>query len=438
MKIFVLDTGGGVGLDFAIRCQLAGHTVRVYFKPAKHNNIGKGLVTRVQDWESQMKWADLIFMTDNTKYHRELDWYFEHKYPIFGTNPAGSDLELNRGLGQEVLKHCGIPVPPYQVFKSYEEGEAYIRSRPDARFVSKPMGDEDNKALTYVSHSGADMIYMLQRWKKTGGLKGSFMLQDFIGGIEMGVSGWFGPGGFNAAFEENFENKKLMNDDKGPNTGEMGTCTKYVHDSKLADMVLKPLSGALASIGFVGDCDINCIIDDEGTPWPLEFSTRPGWPAFYIQSALHLGDPAEWMLDLLQGRDTLRVSNKHAIGVVLTMPDFPYGKCPADEVEGVPIYGLNDSNFDNFRLGGLMMGRVPCMDGSNIIDQELFVSASDYLGVMVGMGRTVCQAHKQCYGLIDELEIPNSVMYRTDIGNKLKRQLPKIQAKGFAEEWEYE
>ena len=33
MKVFVLD-GDGVGLDFALRCQMAGHDVKLWMAPS--------------------------------------------------------------------------------------------------------------------------------------------------------------------------------------------------------------------------------------------------------------------------------------------------------------------------------------------------------------------------------------------------------------------
>lgn len=436
MKVFVLDAGGGVGLDFALRCQMAGHEVRVYFKPGKHPRTGEGLVKRVSKWQDHMKWADLIFMTDNTRYHKELAPYFKEGYPIFGPNPQSAALELDREYGQKVLHQCGIPVPSFKVFSNYDEAISYVR-HTNERFVSKPCGDEEDKSLSYVSKSPADMIFMLERWKKQGRHKGKFMLQEFIGGIEMGVSGWFGPDGWSSVWMENFEHKKLMNDDKGMNTGEMGTALKYVKESALAQEVLEPVGNALAALGYVGACDMNVIIDDYGQPWPLEFTARPGWPLFYIQTSVHQGDPCEWMLDKLHGKDTLKVNFDHAVGVVLAIPDFPYSHLTHKEVEGIPLYGVNKGNIDHIHFGEIMSGKAPCMEGDKIVDKELFVTAGDYVATVVGLGKTVEKAKHSCYNRIDEIELPNSPMYRTDIGHRLEKQLPLLQKHGFATDWEY-
>ena len=93
----------------------------------------------------------------------------------------------------------------------------------------------------------------------------------------------------------------------------------------------------LHAVGHTGYVDVNCIITEDGTPWPLEFTMRPGWPLFQIQQALHKGDPCEWMLDLLNGEDTLKVSKDVAVGVVISMPDYPYDHLTKDELSGIPI-----------------------------------------------------------------------------------------------------
>src|SRR5262249_47010025 len=147
----------------------------------------------------------------------------------------------------------------------------------------KTLGSEEDKSLSYVSKDASDMINKLRAWKRRGlKLKGSCMLQDFIPGIEIGVSRWMGSQGFLRARGENVEHKKLMSGNWGPNTGEMATVMWYSGQSKLSRKVLDPLEQDLLSMGHRGDIDVNCIIDESGKPWPLEFTARLGWPAFYI------------------------------------------------------------------------------------------------------------------------------------------------------------
>jgi phosphoribosylamine--glycine ligase len=433
MKILVIDSYGENALDWCLRCQRDGHDVRWAVPDTpRTKNIGKGLVTVVRDWREHMKWADLRFMTDNTKYVKEIDQWRARGFPVVGPNEAGAAWELDRDAGMKVLERAGIDTPSSREFTDYDAAIAYVK-KEGRRFVSKPSGVEGDKSLSYVAKDAADLVFMLERWKKLGKLKGAFILQEFIGGCEMGVGAWFGPGGFNQGWEENFEFKPLMNDDKGPATGEQGTVMRFVKRSKLARLVLEPLADQLEEIGYVGCIDVNCIIDDKGKPWPLEFTMRPGWPAFNIQQALHKGDHAQWMLDLASGKDAHAfVMDTVAAGVVMSLPDYPYDHRNIDEVTGLPLRGVTPSILENVHPCMMMMANAPAMVGDKVVEAPTWCSAGTYVLVTTGTGETVKAARDQSYRVLKRLSMPGSPMWRTDIGSRLKRQLPEIQAHGYA------
>ena len=437
MNVLIIDATG-VSLDFAVRCQAHGHNVRVYIRNNKDGSrslIGTGgLINRVSDWEASMNWADLIFCTDNVFYINQLERYRDKGYPIFGPSIDTNRWEQDREWGAEVMEKAGIETIPSHKFKNYDEAIAFV-IKNNKRYVSKPLGDGD-KALSYVSKSPADMVFMLQKWKKTNAYKGEFILQEFHKGIEFGVGGWFGPGGFNKAFCHSHEFKKLLAGDLGVSTGEEGTIVYYSEQSLLADKMLKPLEGMLHGLGYTGYIDVNCIIDEKGQPWPLEFTMRPGWPLFMIQQALHKGDPAQWMLDLLNGKDTLKVHEKVACGVVITMPPYPFDKgTPTNEHAGYPMFDLTMEDVTkNVHLAAVMCGKAPAMVGDKLkLNEEMFVTAGNYVCIVSGLGDTVEEARKTCYDRIKKkINIPNSIGYRVDIGCRLEEQLPELRNMGYS------
>jgi phosphoribosylamine--glycine ligase len=438
MKILIIDCSS-VSLDFAIRCQEYGHTVRVYVRNNKDGTrsmVGDGgLIVRVNDWEQHMNWADLIFCTDNIYYIHPLERYRDRGYPIIGPSIDTNRWEQDREHGAKVMEKAGIKTIPSQKFKSYDDAIAYV-IKNNKRYVSKPLGDGD-KALSYVSKSPADMVFMLQKWKKTNAYRGEFILQEFHGGIEVAVGGWFGRHGFSKYFCINHEFKKLLAGDLGVSTGEEGTILYYTEDSLLADKVLKPLEGMLNGLGYTGYIDVNCIVDDKGVPWPLEFTMRPGWPLFMIQQALHKGDPAQFMLDLLDGKDTLKVSDKIACGVVVSMPPYPHDKgTPQSEHAGYPMFDLTMEDVTkNVHLASVMLGKAPAMvDGKVKLNHEQFVTAGNYVCIVTGTGETVEEASCDCYDRIKKkINIPNSIGYRIDIGKRLEKQLPELKKMGYTE-----
>ena len=338
-------------------------------------------------------------------------------------------------MGQEVFRKAGISTATSKEFRSYDDAIAFVK-KTMGRFVSKPCDDANaDKALSYCSSGPDDLIYMLERWKRSDKLKGSFILQEFIPGIEMSAAGWFGPHGFNDSFEEAFEFKKLMAGECGPATGEQGTVMRYVRHSKLANKVLLPLAPQLEKLGYVGDVAVNCIIDDKGRPWPLEFTMRLGWPAFQLQLALVKDDPVEWLHDLATGVDARPFFiDRVAIGVVLSVPDYPYSRVTRKEVVGIPLFGATPGLMKHVHPCEMMVADCYNQVGDTLMKMPTPATAGDYVLVMTATDDTVQGARQKVYRRLERVRkrMPGSPMYRTDIGMRLSKQLPQLQAMGYA------
>jgi phosphoribosylamine-glycine ligase len=210
---------------------------------------------------------------------------------------------------------------------------------------------------------------------------------------------------------------------------------QYVTKDPLIDKLLKPVTEELARIGYVGYVDAAAIISEVGKPNFLEWTMRFGWPCSQIQSVLHLGDPVEWMADLIDGFDSLRVSKEHATGVVVTIPDFPYNKKPREETMGYPVYC--DPDNEHIHPADVMAGINPTMVGDRVQDLPGWQTAGPYVLVATGVGPTVSASSRRAYKTIEGIEIPNSPGYRTDIGKRLKEELPKLHEMGYCKGIEY-
>lgn len=437
MRILLIDAIASY-VDFALRCEAAGHEVRVFMGPdpkGLRHPAGDGLVTKVAHWRSSMGWADLILTSDNTKYVKELEGYRELGYPIFGCNVECAAWELARDKGIAIFDAAGIPTIPSILFKNYDEAIAHVEANPEVRYVSKPLGDAD-RSLSYVSKSSRDLRFMLTEWKKRAP-KHPFIFQEFHGGTEVAVGAWVGRNGFGKWCLENFEHKKLMNEDVGPNTGEMGTVMKYVEigKSKLAQELLLPLEAELIRQGYTGYIDVAVIVDKKGKCWPLEFTTRPGWPLFQIQQVLHK-EPCQWMLDACNGTDSFQPYTDVAVGIVVAIKDFPYDFQPRETMCGFPVWGLTEKNRYYFHPAEMMLGSAPELANGKLGQVPMMVTAGSYVAVVSGVGAGVEAAIAHAYENLADLEFANSPMYRTDIGERVCRQLPELQELGYMTEWE--
>ena len=436
MNILLLDPAGAL-VDFGVRCLAEGHSVKQWIRPhgQERSKIGRGLIDQVQNWQIHAKQADLIVLSDNAFQMRELEKFHEEGYPIIGTNQLGAKMELDRDYGQDIMRKAGLSVIPSHEFHDYNSAIEFVKANP-TRYVSKPSGDAD-KALSYVSKSPADMVFMLQRWKETGKRR-DFILQEFVPGIEFGVGTWVGPNGFSKNILEGFEHKKLMSGNYGCNTGEQGTVIKYVKESKLFDDTLKRFEDYLCYIGHTGYVDLAFIIDEKGEPRPLEWTMRKGWPLFNIQQCLHKGSVVDWMVDLINGKDTLKVRHDVATGIVIPIGDYPRSKTTGRDHSGFPIYGLPDELSDDFALCEVMVGNAPQNDLNGVVERPSLVTAGDYVLVANGRGNTVKQACERAYKNVKKIEIPDCINVRDDIGEALEHQLPVLHGYGYATEFQYD
>lgn len=441
MKVLIVNMDSvGEGLPLAIRAAKAGHQVKIWYSKDNHPTTGDGFkgVERVKNWLTHAKWANLIVPTGNHEFIKKFDHLRSEGMAVFGPSTQSAALEIDRAKGMKFFEAAGIQIPTSQQFATLEQAQAHVR-KTGGRFVFKTLGDEEDKSLSYVGKSAADLIARLERWRKLGmNPQGPVMLQECIEGIELGVSRWMGSQGWVGPPNENFEFKKLLSGNAGPNCGEAGTVMKYCAGaSKLFDQVLDPLEKGLLKMGHRGDIDVNCIVDEKGQAWPLEFTTRLGWPAANIMWASHQGDPVEWMADACVGKDTLKVSTRHACGIVVAQPDYPYSTLTKAEVEGIPIYGVTRQNLPYLSPQAVKIAKQPVQEGKEVVEKDCWTTTGDYLVVASGHGKTVRQAATRAYDTVKDLHIPNMI-YRDDIGEKLEDEIPKLQAHGLATEWRYE
>lgn len=440
MKLLIVNMDTvGEGLAFALKAAKAGHEVRIWFGKGNNPEVGRGFktISIVQQWLPSVRWAELIVPTGNHQFMPKFDQLRRAGMKVFGPSEKSARLEIKRAFGMEFFEAHGIQCPQWEQFKSLPDAEAHVR-KTEKRYVFKTLGDEEDKSLSYVGKSPADLIARLQRWQKLGmNPKGPVMLQEMIEGVEVGVSRWCGTAGWVGPYNENFEHKKLLSGNCGPNCGEAGTVMKYVDASKLGDQVLAPLEESLVKMGHLGDIDVNCIVDDKGQAWPLEFTSRLGWPAFNIQLATHSGDPVQWMLDACNGKDTLKAVKKIACGVVLAQPDYPYSEKTKAEVTDIPIYGVSKDNEPYLYPQAVKRTKLPDMQGEKVVEREIWATAGDYLLVVTGTGKTVRQACTRVYDTLGELQVPDCI-YRDDVGEKLEEEIPKLQQHDYATEFHYE
>jgi phosphoribosylamine--glycine ligase len=396
-----------------------GHEVRVFIEdPACHDVFG-GMLPLTQDWRADLGWLreagkDGVVLFESAIKGAEQDALRREGFQVIGGSALGDRLEADRGFGQRVLRDAGLRTAASHRFTGYDAAIAFVTRSP-GRYVLKFNGADSPRSRNYIGQveDGCDMLALLSVYlsRQAAGPPPDFVLMEHVDGVEVGVGAYFNGEAFLDGACIDFEHKRFFPGELGELTGEMGTIVSYRGSRKLFEAVLAPLAPLLREGGYCGYINVNLIANDEGL-WPLEFTSRFGYPGFAICEALHLQPWEEIFLRMLR-RDCLALPTREgfAAGVVLTVPPFPYRHGYEELSKGMPIcYRAGMTAEDH---AALHFAEVAQVQGRLVTS-----GATGYVGVATGTGKTVPQAAQAAYRLAAKVVAPN-LRYRRDIGERV-------------------
>ncbi len=412
--------------DLAWVVKKEGHEVRVYIKEKKDADVYKGFIEKVDDWESWADWADVIIFDDVEFGEIAAKLRRKGKF-VIGGSPYTDRLEIDREFGQSELKRHGINILPNYNFSNYNEAIEYIKRNP-ARYVFKPSGNtpSDGKGLLFIGEEedGRDLIELLEQnkmvWQKKAPV---FILQKFVSGVEVGIGAYFNGRDFIYPININFEHKRVFPGDIGPFAGEMGTLCFWDAPNLLFKMTLEKMLPSLRESGFKGYFDINCIVNGRGI-YPLEFTSRFGYPTIFMHLEGIQNPAGEWLRLLAQGEDfEFKIKKGFQIVVRISIPTFFAKSRDLEMVEmyrDLPILFKKPQNLDSVHIED-----VKIENGIWRIAGESGVVLS-----VTGSGATVEEARRQVYFRLQNIMIQN-MFYRTDIGVKWYRESDQLKTWGY-------
>jgi len=286
MKILIVGWFAEL-VDLIVHLQEEGHDVYYYVETEADRDIGKGLIHLIKGWKSHIEDADLILFPD--VYFKDLPKQYREKGKlVIGGSAITDKLENDREFAAEVWKRFGLRVPETFHFTSFDDAIKWLEENP-GRYVFKPMGQKP-RFYTYVAEDEDDMAVVLKHFKEIWRGKPDFVLQKYIDGVEVAVTGVFNGKKFLKPYIINFEHKKIGNGDRGPNSGESGTVLIPKYTSKLAQESILKVAPVLKLADFRGFFDLNLIVSyEDGKPYVLEatcftedveIATFEGWKKY--------------------------------------------------------------------------------------------------------------------------------------------------------------
>ena len=424
---FLFVSLDGLCSDLAWGIEKEGKNARLFIENESSADIADGFVPKVSSWRDQIDWADVIVFDDVLGQGDIAGELRAAGKPVIGGSKYSDLLEDDRSFGQRELKSMGIPIIPFKEFSDFQAAIEFVQKNP-AKYVIKPSGEAQNvKRSLFVGQEddGKDVLQVLRAYQRVMSDQiRVFQLQRRVDGVEIAVGAFFNGNKFVYPININFEHKKLFPGNIGPSTGEMGTSMFWSEANKLFNQTLKKLEGKLKKEGYNGYIDLNCIVNGRGI-YPLEFTSRFGYPTICIQRGTILTPVNEFLAGLADGSlSKFKVKAGFHVGVRLLVPPYPF-----DDAD----------TFDTYSKNNAVMFKKPMSEGIHIEDvktvdgQWLIAGSSGVAMVVIGSGPSMRQAQAQAYSRVKNVIIPN-MFYRVDIGERWLEDSDKLHSWGYLRE----
>lgn len=416
-----------------LRLIAEGHDVRVHISEDGSHDVLGGMVPLAPSWQAELPWLreagdDALIVFEEVGRGELQDQLRRDGFRVIGGSAVGDRLEEDRAFGQACLRDAGMATAPISSFTSFDDAIAFIAAHP-RRYVLKFDSSYLTSDANYVGmrDDGADVTAIMTRYRRQyrelDEEPPAFMLMHHVQGVETGLGAFFNGSDFVGPINLDWEHKRFFPGDLGELTGEMGTVLTYRGGEKLFAATLAKLAPVLRAGGHVGYVNLNTIINAEGV-WPLELTCRFGYPGFAILSALFREGCGTILQRVATGSGSFETYDGFAVGVVLTVPPFPYHHGYDELGKGTPI--LLPPDLTDEERQHLHYAEVGLVGGELVT-----VGQVGYVMVVTGRGPTIADAQRAAYGLAARIAIPN-VRYRTDIGDALKsRQLGELASLGW-------
>ena len=328
---------------------------------------------------------------------------------IFGPTKAAARLESSKAFAKNLMKKYHIPTGQFAVFDDAQAARAYVR-QVGAPIVIKADGLCGGKgtivASTLSEALGAIDLLMEDRIFKQAGER--IVVEERLYGEEVSIM-VITDGVTAVPLVAAQDHKRLLDHDKGPNTGGMGAYAPapIVTEELLPQImqqIIQPTLRGLASEGvpFKGVLFAGLMLTTEG-PKVLEYNTRFGDPELQAVLPLLQSDLLSLLDDAVEGRlngQTCEWAHKSCVGVVLASAGYP-----GEFQIGKDIVGLDKARA---REG------VFVLHGATKRDQHRFVTWGGRVLNIVAVDEDIDRAVKRAYEAIEDVSF-DGMAYRKDI-----------------------
>jgi len=417
MKVLIVGSGGreyAIGEAFKKDASVE----KIFFAPGNGATDRLGENIAVKDYEALAEFAldntiDLTVVGPEAPLVEGIVDIFESKgLTVFGPRAKAAQLEGSKIFMKNFLKRHGIPTAKYIETSDFDKASDFIDTLTPP-IVVKADGLCAGKGVIIARSrdEAKDAAKAMLSGESFGDAGTAIVVEEFLDGYELSMFAICDGKDF-VLLPAAQDHKRLLNDDKGPNTGGMGAYapTPLIDErlkKQVEELVVVPtLEGMIAEDNpFKGVLFIGLMIV-KGEAKVLEYNVRFGDPECEVLMPLLQTPASEFFYAAATGKlNELKVqmSDKKAVGVVMASKDYPYkSSTPAQIiVDEIIDEELKQNSYIAYAGVGKENGHLMATGGRVL--------------VCVGFGDSVKQARDRAYRLCGQVHFEGK-QCRTDIG----------------------
>jgi phosphoribosylamine--glycine ligase len=344
-----------------------------------------------------------------------VDEFRAHGLAIFGPTRQAAQLESSKAFSKAFMQRHGVPTAEFRTFSDAAQAHAYVDAK-GAPIVVKADGLAAGKGVVVAmtaseAHEAIDFMLLDNKLgvvHNEGGAR--VVIEEYLEGEEASFI-VLCDGEHALPLATSQDHKRLLDGDRGPNTGGMGAyspapvVTSAVHRRAMDEVILPTLRGMKAEgTPYTGFLYAGLMVLADGSVRTLEFNCRMGDPETQPIMMRLRSDLAQVLLAATRGQldqVTLDWDPRVALGVVLAAEGYPLQPRKGDVIEGLPA-DADDAMV--FHAGTAEQdGRI--------------VTAGGRVLCVTALGQNVREARERAYALAGGIRF-DGVQYRHDIGHR--------------------
>ncbi|MER3457016.1 MAG: phosphoribosylamine--glycine ligase [candidate division GAL15 bacterium] len=330
-------------------------------------------------------------------------------FRVFGPTQAAARIEWSKVYAKQLLARAGVPQPDHRTFDLPEQATRWVRFL-GGRCVVKADGLAGGKGALVCRdvQEAQDAVWALMVDGRFAEAGRRVVVEEYLEGEEASALA-FVDGERVVPMLLAQDHKRLLDGDRGPNTGGMGAVAPLPHlgpsvVERIAREVLEPTARALCADGapFRGVLYAGLMLTRDG-PKVLEFNARFGDPEAQVLLPLLDTDLAEVLVAACTGRlheVRLRWRPGAAVCVVAAAQGYP-----DSPQRGKHVLGLGEA----LPPDALVFCAGVAEEGGRL------VTAGGRVLNAVGLGPDVRAARQAAYRALERVRF-EGMHYRTDIG----------------------